>query len=87
MSKPYTYIIGWSNLDLKYYGVRYANIKPAKEDLWNDYFTSSKRVAELRAQHGDPDIILVDCEFSTADNAIAFERQKLLELNVLHNDK
>ena len=71
MSKPYTYIIGWSNLDLWYYGVRYANVSSAKEDLWNDYFTSSKRVAELRAQHGDPDVVTIDQEFLTADAAIA----------------
>lgn len=41
------------------------------------YFTSSKDVAELRVQHGDPDIIIVDQEFSTAEKAIVYESDQL----------
>lgn len=84
---PYTYIIGWSQLDFWYYGVRYANKVPAADDLWKVYFTSSKAVAELRVQHGDPDVIIIDREFETAEEAISYEEQKLKDLNVLHESK
>lgn len=84
---PYTYMIGWSQLDKWYYGVRYANKLPAENDLWCVYFTSSKYVAELRVQHGDPDVIIIDREFKTAEDAISYEEQKLKELNVLHESK
>jgi len=38
---PYTYLIGWSNLNTWYYGRRTSkNCHPS--DLWQKYFTSSK---------------------------------------------
>lgn len=80
-------MIGWSQLDKWYYGVRYANKLPAANDLWHIYFTSSKSVTELRVQHGDPDVIIIDREFETAEEAISYEEQKLKELNVLHESK
>lgn len=84
---PYTYMIGWSQLDKWYYGVRYANKIPAADDLWKHYFTSSKYVAQLREQYGDPDVIVIDHEFDTAEEAISYEEQKLKDLNVLHESK
>lgn len=48
-SSCYTYLIGWSEYDIWYYGVRYAKgCNPA--DLWVKYFTSSKFVREFREQ-------------------------------------
>lgn len=54
---PYTYLIGWSNQNKWYYGVRTAkNCHPG--DLWTTYFTSSKYVKQFITQYGEPDIIL-----------------------------
>lgn len=51
----YTYLIGWSNLNVYYYGSKYGkNADPAK--FWVNYFTSSKHVKEFRRNHGEPNI-------------------------------
>ena len=41
--KPYTYLIGWTNYDMWYYGVRYTKDADPNE-LWKKYFTSSKHL-------------------------------------------
>jgi hypothetical protein len=43
MSTPYTYLIGWSELDLWYYGVKFGKSADPEKFLVN-YFTSSKYV-------------------------------------------
>lgn len=54
----YTYLIGWSHLNIWYYGRRTArNCRP--EELWVKYFTSSKYVEEFRKIHGEPNLINV----------------------------
>lgn len=53
MTTPYTYLIGWPELNTWYYGVRYAEgCSPA--DLWVTYFTSSVYVDEFVKTHGAP---------------------------------
>lgn len=82
----YTYIIGWSNLDKFYYGVRYAsNADPS--DLWKTYFTSSKHVKEFREKHGEPDLVQVRKVFDDPDKARLWETKFLKKVNVLNNDK
>lgn len=81
--KPYTYIIGWKSIGLWYYGVRYANKRVAREDLWHRYFTSSKRVKECRQHHGEPDVIIVHREFTTKEEAVEFERGFLCAANAV----
>ena len=67
-NQPYTYLIGWSDLNTYYYGVRFAKrCKPA--DLWNPYKTSSKHVKKFIELHGDPDIIQVRRVFDSAEKA------------------
>jgi hypothetical protein len=84
--KPYTYLIGWSNFDIWYYGVRYAkNCKP--EDLWSIYFTSSKYVQEFRELYGEPDIIEIRKTFETVEKAQLWETRVLKKMKVLTNDK
>lgn len=84
--RPYTYLIGWSHLNKYYYGVRFAkNCRP--EDLWVKYFTSSKKVKELRKIEGEPDIIEVRKIFTEGSKAIIWEEKVLKRLDVLNNDK
>lgn len=83
---PYTYLVGWSKHNLWYYGVRYAkNCHP--DDLWIIYYTSSKRVCQLRAELGEPDIVQVRKVFMDAKSAIRWEEKVLRKMNVLNNPK
>ena len=84
--QPYTYLIGWSDLDQWYYGVRFAkNCDPS--DLWTKYFTSSKYVALLREEHGEPDIVQVRKTFINSDQARAWELKVLQRMNVVTESK
>ena len=58
ISKPYTYLIGWSKIKKYYYGVRY-KIGCQPDDLWKKYFTSSYFVKCMRETFGEPDIIQI----------------------------
>lgn len=53
----YTYYLCWTDLDLHYYGLRYASQVAPEADHWKTYFSSSKRVKQIRMAHGDPDVI------------------------------
>ena len=79
----YTYLIGWSNLDIWYYGVRYAQVKRKQDyDLWVDYFTHSKPVKHMRAFVGEPDVIHYDKIFDSIDEARKYEYKVLQEHKV-----
>jgi hypothetical protein len=79
---PYTYYLYWAELDLHYYGVRYANgCNPT--DLWTTYFTSSSYVNRLRKNYGDPDIIQVRKIFSEAVSARNWESKVLHRVKAL----
>jgi hypothetical protein len=79
---PYTYLIGWSERNLYYYGVRY---KPGcnPQDFWVSYFTSSKKVAEIRKLHGEPDIIQIRKTFQNKEKAIFWEQKVLHRMKVV----
>lgn len=80
---PYTYLIGWSNHNKWYYGVRFAkNCHP--NELWKSYFTSSKYVKDFRKLHGEPDIIEVRRTFQKADQAVLWEEKVLSKMKVLY---
>lgn len=79
--KPFTYRIAWSNKNLHYYGVRYAKTAHPDE-LWNTYFTSSRVVARLRKNFGEPDIIEVRKTFDSKRDAIEWEFKVLSRLKV-----
>lgn len=84
--RPYTYLIGWSKLDIWYYGVRFA--KTAKpEDLWVSYFTSSKHVKQLRKHHGEPDVVEVRKTFTSVPLAQQWEHKVLRRLKVTSNPR
>lgn len=82
--KSYTYIIGWRNLDVWYYG--YRTRKPSN-DLWIKYFTSSKYVDDFRKEFGEPDVIRVHKIFDSKDEAIAHEQKFLKRVNAVRSDR
>lgn len=86
MHKPYTYLIGWSELNLYYYGVRFSrNCNP--NDLWSRYFTSSKYVKEYRKLYGEPDVIAIRKIFNNKHAAMNWESRVLKRLKAHTNPK
>jgi len=82
---PYTYLIGWSELNQWYYGRRTAkNCHPS--DLWTKYFTSSKYVKELVKIYGRPDIIQIRRTFpGDSKKCCKWESRVLEKMNVQNN--
>lgn len=78
---PYTYFIGWTKLNLFYYGSRYGKgCHPT--DFWQTYFTSSKKVAALRLESGEPDLIQIRQEFDDVQSAMLWEKVVLRRMKV-----
>lgn len=85
-NKPYTYIIGWSKLNIWYYGCRYAtNCDP--NDLWNPYKTSSDYVTKFIKLHGDPDVVKVHKIFKYKKDALMLEERFLTWIDAAASDK
>ena len=83
---PYTYLIGWTEHNLWYYGVRYAEAANPK-DFWKTYFTSSKLVGEIRKQYGEPDIAQIRRTFGTANCARLWEHKVLRRMKGTKHEK
>lgn len=83
---PYTYMIGWSSLNLWYYGRRTAKGCHPNE-LWKTYFTSSKYVSKTRKDLGEPDIVQVRKIFDNVLECCEWEVTVLRRLKVLTSDK
>jgi hypothetical protein len=82
----YTYLIGWTQYNKWYYGLRYA--KGCKTtDLWSTYFTSSKYVKQFRKQFGEPDVIQIRKTFQSKESAILWENKVLTKLKVIKSHK
>lgn len=80
MTTPFTYLIGWPELNTYYYGSRYrAGCHPS--DLWTKYFTSGKKVWAFRELHGDPTLIQIRRTFKTKDQAVDWEHKVLKRLD------
>ena len=85
MCIPFTYLIGWPQHSLFYYGVRYArNCSPA--DLWTTYFTSSADVKRLRKTLGEPTVIEVRKTFADRSTACLWEHKVLRRLNAVKRE-
>ncbi|WP_155738091.1 NUMOD3 domain-containing DNA-binding protein [Sphingobium yanoikuyae] len=82
-SQPFLYVVGWSNLDTWYLGVRYAK-HCHSTDLWTSYFTSSDYVREFRERNGEPDHIEI-LLLGDREEVLATERAVITEFN-LHLD-
>lgn len=83
----YTYLIGWRELDMWYYGVRTANTEEPESDLWIRYFTSSKFVKALRESHGEPDAVRVHKRFNSREEAVEFEDRFLTRVNAVNSER
>jgi hypothetical protein len=83
---PFTYLIGWSKLDIWYYGVRFAKNTTPK-DLWTVYFTSSKHVTNFRKMHGEPDVISIRREFTCKEDALSWEHKVLHRMKIGKNKR
>ena len=78
---PYTYIIIQKDTGKKYYGARYA-VGCHPDDLWVDYFTSSKEVHLLIEKYGEKSFdVEVRKIFSSAEDAIRWEGKFLRKIN------
>jgi len=83
---PYTYLIGWSKLDLYYYGRRTAaGCHPS--DLFESYFTSSDEVESYLSEHGPPDIVRIRRTFDTVEECCRWECTVLRRLDAKNNDR
>lgn len=82
----YTYLIGWSEYDIWYYGSKYG--KDANPELfWIRYFTSSDRVKDFRRDHGEPDVIQIRRTFDCPLKARQWEYKTLWRLKVVPDPK
>lgn len=82
----YTYLIGWSNLDTYYYGVRYSK-HASPDELWIHYKTSSKYVDIFYKEHGDPDIIQIRKMFDDSDKAMKWESTVLRRMHMVDDTR
>jgi hypothetical protein len=85
--QSYTYLIGWTQHNKWYYGVRFGNKCKPEDDLWIKYFTSSNTVKSFYKQVGHPDVVQIRKKFNNYIDAIAWEEKVLRKLNVLIENK
>lgn len=83
---PFTYLIGWTELNIYYYGVRYSKTCHPN-DLWNTYFTSSKHVKKFRKENGEPNLIKIDYVFDYGEEAREYEELFIMENNCVYDQK
>lgn len=86
MTTPFTYLIGWPDRNLFYYGVRYAR-GSQPSDLWTKYFTSSKVVQETRSSFGEPTVVEVRKVFEDEATARRWETRVLTRLDAKRHPK
>lgn len=86
---PYVYLIGWSDLNIWYYGSEYSNKRKIAnpKNLWTIYFTSSKVVKEFRNNHGEPDVIQIRRIFKSRDECVEWEHKVLRRMKVIKSDR
>lgn len=81
---PYTYHVYHIPTSAHYYGVRCGNKCSPQEDLWNKYFTSSKKIKSLIGEYGKSTFkVEVRKVFPDFDSAYSWERRVLSKLKVL----
>lgn len=84
----YTYLLIHKITHERYYGVRYQGICEShtpEDDLWINYYSSSKEVQKLIEEHGvDSFDYEVRRTFTTVESAIAYEHKVLRRLNVIN---
>lgn len=63
---PYTYLIGWTKLNIWYYGRRTKKGCHPSE-FWITYFTSSNKVHNFKKEHGEPNVVKIRKTFTGTD--------------------
>ena len=81
---PYTYLIGWTEKNIFYYGRRTAK-KCHPHEFWDSYFTSSKYVKKFRVENGEPDLIQIHKTFKSIDECKKYEEDFLIAIDAQHN--
>ena len=83
----YTYLIGWSHLDIWYYGSKYSQDADPKL-FWTKYFTSSEYVATFRNENGEPDVKIVRKQgFTTPEECRWWEHKVLRRFNAAQSPR
>jgi len=82
---PFTYLIGWSEFNKFYYGVKYSK-KGHPNDLWTTYFTSSNSVKNFRIKNGEPDIIKIDYIFDNIFEAKFYEYEYIKNNKLIYDN-
>lgn len=83
--QPFTYLITFLPTGQRYYGVR-TKRKCHPTELWHLYFTSSKTVRQLIAEHGkDAFTFEIRKTFDNAESAILWEHRVLARLDAARN--
>jgi hypothetical protein len=91
---PYTYLIGWSKLNVWYYGVRTASKAYCvyecgchPDELWVTYFSSSSYVKDFVLENGKPDVIKIRKTFSDSKSAKSWESKVIRRMKIMHDPK
>jgi hypothetical protein len=82
----YTYLLGWREHDVWYYGYRGAN-KVAPENDLPFYLSSSEEVYDMIRLHGYPDVERVHRLFHTKDEAKDHETKFLARVNAVRSSR
>lgn len=86
---PYTYLIGWSKLNMWYYGAQYGKgVHPSNLfnfDIKKPYLTSSSHVKQFIVENGLPDVIQIRQILKSVDKCRNFEERILKYYNARFN--
>lgn len=70
-----------------YYGYRAANKVSPEDDLFKEYFTSSRYVKEFIHVNGKPDVVRVHRTFVDRSSALRFEERFLHKVGAVHDSR
>lgn len=84
---PYTYLIGWRNHDIWYYGSRRGNKETPEHDLWIKYFTSSTHVKDFSLLNGPPDVIRIHKTFDSCRECYLYEKKFLKRVKAKNSSR
>jgi len=82
---PYTYLIGWPEANLWYYGCRYAKACHPT-DIMVTYMTSSANVKQYIKQHGMPTVVQARKVFQTVAECRQWETRVLQRMRVVESE-
>lgn len=82
----YTYLLGWREHDVWYYGYRGANRTAPSDDL-PEYLSSSAHVKAFIEQNGKPDVMRVHKLFETKDDAKAYETRFIAKVDAVRSSR